>query len=33
VREQAAGATVKVTVLRGGQLKDVDVTLGTAAEQ
>ena len=33
VREQAAGATVKVTVLRGGQLKDVDVTLGAAAEQ
>lgn len=33
VREQPAGATVKVTVLRGGQLKDFDVTLGTAAEQ
>lgn len=33
VREQAAGATVKVTVLRGGQQKDLDVTLGTAPEQ
>ncbi|BCW72114.1 trypsin-like peptidase domain-containing protein [Arthrobacter sp. NicSoilB8] len=33
VREQPAGATVKVTVLRGGQQKDLDVTLGTAAEQ
>ena len=33
VREQPAGATVKVTVLRGGQLKDLDVTLGAAAEQ
>ena len=33
VREQPAGATVKVTVLRGGQLKDFDVTLGAAAEQ
>ncbi|WP_427006761.1 trypsin-like peptidase domain-containing protein [Pseudarthrobacter sp. H2] len=33
VREQPAGATVKVTVLRGGQQKELDVTLGTAAEQ
>ena len=33
VREQPAGATVKVTVLRGGQPKEVDVTLGTAADQ
>ena len=33
VREQPAGATVKVTVLRGGQQKDLDVTLGTAPEQ
>ena len=33
VREQPAGATVKATVLRGGQQKEVDVTLGTAAEQ
>ncbi|MCX6500336.1 MAG: trypsin-like peptidase domain-containing protein [Arthrobacter sp.] len=33
VREQAAGATVKVTVLRGGQAKELDVTLGAAADQ
>lgn len=33
VREQPAGATVKVTVLRNGQLKELDVTLGAAAEQ
>jgi putative serine protease PepD len=33
VREQPAGATVKVTVLRGGQPKDLDVTLGAAADQ
>ena len=33
VREQPAGAAVKVTVLRGGQLKVLDVTLGAAAEQ
>ena len=33
VREQAAGATVKVTVLRGGQEQTFDVTLGAAAEQ
>jgi putative serine protease PepD len=33
VREQAAGATVKVTVLRGGQEKQVDVTLAAAPEQ
>ncbi|HET8878373.1 MAG TPA: trypsin-like peptidase domain-containing protein [Arthrobacter sp.] len=33
VREQAAGATVKVTVVRGGQEKQVDVTLGAAADQ
>ncbi|MGO4190847.1 trypsin-like peptidase domain-containing protein [Arthrobacter sp. YAF17] len=33
VREQPAGATVKVTVLRGGKEQQLDVTLGTAAEQ
>ncbi|CAI3801292.1 S1C family serine protease [Pseudarthrobacter sp. MM222] len=33
VREQAAGATVKVTVLRNGQEQQLDVTLGAAAEQ
>ncbi len=33
VREQPAGAQVTVTVLRGGQLKELDVTLGAAAEQ
>jgi putative serine protease PepD len=33
VREQPAGATVKVTILRGGQQKELDVTLGAAAEQ
>ena len=33
VREQAAGATVKVTVLRGGQEQQLDVTLGAAADQ
>ncbi|RNL53336.1 S1C family serine protease [Arthrobacter oryzae] len=33
VREQPAGATVRVAVLRGGQLKELDVTLGAAAEQ
>jgi putative serine protease PepD len=33
VREQAAGATVKVTVLRNGQEQELDVTLGAAAEQ
>lgn len=33
VREQAAGATVKVTVLRSGQEQQLDVTLGAAAEQ
>ena len=33
VREQAAGATVKVTVRRGGQEQELDVTLGAAAEQ
>jgi putative serine protease PepD len=33
VREQPAGATVKVTVLRNGQQKDFDVTLGAAADQ
>ncbi|QCB96906.1 PDZ domain-containing protein [Arthrobacter sp. PAMC25564] len=33
VREQPAGATVKVTVLRGGQQKEFDVTLGAAADQ
>ena len=33
VREQAAGATVKVTVLRGGQEQQFDVTLGAAADQ
>ncbi|MGY2745687.1 trypsin-like peptidase domain-containing protein [Arthrobacter sp. UYCu723] len=33
VREQPAGATVKVTVLRNGQEQQLDVTLGAAAEQ
>lgn len=33
VREQPAGATVKVTILRGGQEQQLDVTLGAAAEQ
>ncbi|MEN3345268.1 MAG: putative serine protease PepD [Arthrobacter sp.] len=33
VREQPAGAAVKVTVLRGGQQQELDVTLGAAAEQ
>ncbi|MCB5275374.1 Periplasmic pH-dependent serine endoprotease DegQ [Arthrobacter sp. SO5] len=33
VREQPAGATVKVTVLRNGQQQELDVTLGAAAEQ
>ena len=33
VREQPAGATVKVTFQRGGQEQQVDVTLGAAAEQ
>lgn len=33
VREQTAGATVKVTVLRNGQEQQLDVTLGAAAEQ
>ncbi|XAS63171.1 trypsin-like peptidase domain-containing protein [Micrococcaceae bacterium Sec5.8] len=33
VREQAAGAAVKVTVLRGGKQQQLDVTLGTAADQ
>lgn len=33
VREQAAGASVKVTVLRNGQEQQLDVTLGAAAEQ
>ncbi|KUM38360.1 S1C family serine protease [Arthrobacter sp. EPSL27] len=33
VREQPAGATVKVTVIRGGKEQQLDVTLGTAAEQ
>jgi len=33
VREQPAGANVKVTVLRGGQEKQLDVTLGAAAQQ
>jgi putative serine protease PepD len=32
VREQAAGAAVKVTVLRNGQEQQLDVTLGAAAE-
>ncbi|MCZ2404599.1 trypsin-like peptidase domain-containing protein [Paenarthrobacter sp. Z7-10] len=30
VREQAAGATVKVTLMRGGQQQSLDVTLGAA---
>lgn len=33
VREQPAGASVKVTILRGGQEQQLDVTLGAAAEQ
>ncbi|MFF1382653.1 trypsin-like peptidase domain-containing protein [Arthrobacter sp. NPDC058288] len=33
VREQPAGASVKVTIQRGGQEQQVDVTLGAAAEQ
>jgi putative serine protease PepD len=33
VREQPAGAAVKVTVLRGGQQQELDVTLGAATEQ
>lgn len=33
VREQPAGASVKVTILRSGQEQQVDVTLGAAAEQ
>lgn len=33
VREQPAGASVKVTILRGGQEQQVNVTLGAAAEQ
>ena len=33
VREQPAGATVKVTVLRDGKEQQLDVTLGAAAEQ
>ncbi|MEC5191606.1 MULTISPECIES: trypsin-like peptidase domain-containing protein [unclassified Arthrobacter] len=33
VREQAAGAAVKVTVLRGGKEQQLDVNLGTAADQ
>ena len=33
VREQPAGASVKVTVLRGGKEQQLDVTLGAAAEQ
>lgn len=32
VREQPAGASVKVTILRGGKEQQVDVTLGAAAE-
>ena len=33
VREQAAGAKVKITVKRNGQEQTLDVTLGAAAEQ
>jgi putative serine protease PepD len=33
VREQPAGASVKVTVIRGGEERQLDVTLGAAAEQ
>lgn len=33
VREQAAGAKVKITVQRNGQEQTLDVTLGAAAEQ
>ncbi|MBT1002974.1 trypsin-like peptidase domain-containing protein [Paenarthrobacter sp. DKR-5] len=32
VREQAAGANVKLTLLRGGKQQQVDVTLGAAAK-
>ena len=33
VREQPAGASVKVTVVRDGTEHQLDVTLGAAAEQ
>ncbi|HET7139913.1 MAG TPA: trypsin-like peptidase domain-containing protein [Arthrobacter sp.] len=33
VREQPAGASVKITILRNGQEQTLDVTLGTAPEQ
>jgi len=33
VREQAAGATVKATILRGGQEREIDVTLDAAPQQ
>ena len=33
VREQPAGASVKITILRNGQEQQLDVTLGAAAEQ
>ncbi len=33
VREQPAGGTVRMTVLRGGEPKELGVTLGAAAEQ
>ncbi|WP_426996388.1 trypsin-like peptidase domain-containing protein [Pseudarthrobacter sp. N5] len=33
VREQSAGATVKISILRNGQPQELDVTLGAAAEQ
>lgn len=33
VREQPAGASVKVTIQRGGQEQQLDVTLGAAADQ
>ena len=33
VREQAAGATVKITIQRNGREQQLDVTLGAAAEQ
>ncbi|WP_416404431.1 trypsin-like peptidase domain-containing protein [Arthrobacter sp. LFS091] len=33
VREQPAGAKVKVTILRGGQSQEVEVTLDAAAQQ
>ena len=33
VREQPAGASVKITIQRNGREQQLDVTLGAAAEQ